>query len=289
MSAKTGALSLEGDYPAYVEEYFNKSTEQEVLTEWALANSSRIVVSDFSSGEYTMLDVCSPDGSTSLKILSIVWRNLQPGTQTTFRVVNNHSAVLEKYQNIVNSSKKREYKKIKFDWRSETLANYFKEMSEKSGGGKMNLAMLIHGMYYLDEPEKDLLHIYENELENNGVILCVIQDENNFALRIQNGLRREGKQFTECVKMISSKEVIAIAKKHEWKHEIDSVEYIVDVSECQQLDSRNGEMLLDMLFNAKNVREKASSDCLQRILTSLKEDAVSNVLKEKLAIILIYK
>ena len=282
-------LHHDPDYPNYVKEYFDKSTEREVLTEWVLANASKIVVSDFSSGKYAILDVGTPDGETDLKILSLIWRNLEPGTETSFRVVNAQTAVLETYKSAVTSSKKREYKKITFDWRAATLTDYLGGASGESGGCKMNLVLLIQSIYY-EEPEQALVGIYEKELEHNGVTLCVVQDENNFAIGLRNEL--QGKEFPSSKKNISGKDIIAIAEKHDWKWEVDTQEYILDVSECLKSSSK-GDMLLDMMFNVKDIRKKASADVIEQITKSLETKAVasggSKILKEKIAIVMIYK
>ena len=283
-------LNHDADYPSYIEEYFDKSTEREVLTEWVLANASKIVVSDFSSGKYSMLDVGTPDGDTDLKILSLIWRNLEPGTEASFRVVNAQVAVLEKYKTAVSSSKKREYKKIAFDWRAATLADYLGGKSGESGGCKMNLVLFMQSIYYEDSA-KALAEIYNNELENNGVIVCVVQDENNFAIRMQNEL--QGKEFPKSRRNVSGKDVVAIAEKNDWKFEVDTQEYILDVSECLKKGSGKGDMLLDVMFNVKDLRKQAAADVAEQLTKSLEKEADasggSKILKEKLTIVLIYK
>lgn len=282
-------LNHDPDYPNYVEEYFDKSTEREVLTEWVLENSSKIVVSDFSSGKYGILDVGTSDGDTDLKILSLIWRNLEPGTETAFRVVNAQAAVLEKYKSTVTSSKKREYKKIAFDWRAANLKDYLGGASGESGGCKMNLVLLMQSIYY-EEPEQALVEIYEKELEHNGVTLCVVQDQNNFAFGLHNEL--QGKGISSSKKNVSGNDIVAIAEKHGWKYEVDTLEYIFDVSECLKGSSK-GDMLLDMMFNVKDIRKKASADVIEKITKSLETKAVasggSKILKEKVAIVMIYK
>jgi hypothetical protein len=283
-------LNHVSEYPNYVEEYFDKSTEREVLTEWVLANASKLVVSDFSSGKYALLDVGTPDGDSSLQILSLIWRNLEPGTETSFRVVNAQAAVLEKYKNAVSSSKKREYKKIAFDWRGTTLVDYLGGASGESGGCKMNLVLFMQSIYY-EDPEKALGEVYDKELEHNGVIVCIIQDENNFAIRMQNEL--QGKEFPKCKKNISGKDIVAIAEKHEWKWEVDTLEYILDVNECFKEGSNKGDMLIDIMFNVKDLRKQAPAEVVEQITKTLEKEAVANggskILKEKIAIVMIYK
>ena len=283
-------LNHVSEYPNYVEEYYDKSTEREVVTEWVLANASKLVVSDFSSGKYAILDIGTPDGETNLKILSLIWRNLEPGTATSFRVVNAQTAVLEKYKNAVSSSKKREYKKIAFDWRGTTLVDYLGEASGKSGGCKMNLVLFMQSIYY-EDPEKALVDVYEKELEHNGVIVCIIQDENNLAIRLQNEL--QSKEFPKSKRNISGKDIVAIAEKQEWKWEVDTLEYILDVNECLKEGSSKGDMLIDIMFNVKDIRKQAPADAVEHITKSLEKEAVasggSKILKEKVAIVMIYK
>lgn len=283
-------LNLEADYPNYVEEYFDKSTEREILTEWVLANASKLIVSDFSSGKYAILDVGTPDGVTGLKILSLIFRNLQPGTETYFRVVNSQAAVLEKYKTAVNSSKKREYKKIVFDWRAARLVEYLGGTSGESGGCNMNLVLFMQSIYYEDH-EQALVRIYDKELENNGVILCVLQDESNLTTRLLKDF--QGKAFPRSKKNISGKDIVATAEKYGWKWEIDSQEYILDVNECFKEGSSKGDMLLDMLFNIKDLRKQASAEVIEQLMKALEKEAIasggSKIVKEKLAIVTIYK
>jgi hypothetical protein len=121
--------------------------------------------------------------------------------------------------------------------------------------------------------------------------VCVLQDENNFAIRLQNEL--QGKEFPKSKKNISGKDVVAIAEKHEWKWEVDTREYILDVNECLKEDSSKGDMLLDMMFNVKDIRKQASADVIEQITKSLEKEAAvsggSKILKEKVAIVIIYK
>ena len=283
-------LNHDPAYPSYVEEYFDKSTEREVFTEWVLANASKIVVSDFSSGKYAILDVGTPDGDTNLKILSLIWRNLEPGTETSFRIVNAQAAVLEKYKAALSSSKKREYKKIGFDWRAASLPDYLGGKFGESGGCKMNLVLFMQSIYY-EEPEQVLVDVYDKELEHNGVIVCVVQDEDNFVIRMQNELRDN--DFPKSKKNISGKDIVAVAERHEWKCEVDTLEYIVDVSECLEAGSGKGDMLLDMMFNVKDLRKLASADVSEQITKSLEKEAAASggarILREKVAIVMIYK
>ncbi|XP_028405109.1 histamine N-methyltransferase-like [Dendronephthya gigantea] len=283
-------LNHDPAYPSYVEEYFDKSTEREVFTEWVFANASKIVVSDFSSGKYAILDVGTPDGDTDLQILSLIWRNLEPGTETSFRIVNAQAAVLEKYKAALSSSKKREYKKIAFDWRAASLPDYLGGKSGESGGCKMNLVFFMQSLYY-EEPEQVLVDVYDKELEHNGVIVCVVQDEGNFAVRMQNELR--GKDFPKSKRNVSGKDIVAVAEKHEWKCEVDTLEYIVDVGECLKQGSSKGDMLLDMMFNVKDLRKQAPADVSEHITKSLEKEAASSggsrILREKVAIVMIYK
>lgn len=156
----------------------------------------------------------------------------------------------------------------------------------------MNLVMFMQSIYY-EDPEQALVDVYNKELEHNGVIFCIVQDENNFVIRLQNEL--QGKEFpkSSAAKSICGKDVVAIAEKHEWKWEVDTQEYILDVSECFKEGSSKGDMLLDMMFNVKDVRKKASGDVIEQVTKSLEKEAAANgasrILKEKVSIVLIYK
>lgn len=285
-------LNQQVDYPKYVEEYYDKSTEREVLTEWVLENTSKIIVSDFSTGKYSILDVGTPDGETNLKILSLIWRNLEPGTAITYRVVNAQNVVLENFKTLVTSSKKREYKKMVFDWRAATFNDYVNGKAGETGNCKINLALFMQSIYF-EDAESALVDCYTKELDHNGVIVCVLQDEANHGVKLQGEL--SGKDFPKpsAMSQVSGKDITAIAEKNGWKWEVHSPEYILDVSECLKADSTKGDMLLDKLFNVKDVRKNCSPEVREQIVKYLEKESTvdggSHIFKEKLAIIIIYK
>lgn len=285
-------LNQQADYPKYVDEYYDKSTEREVLNEWVLENSSKIIVSDFSSGKYSILDVGTPDGETNLKILSLIWRNLEPGTAVTYRVVNAQNSVMEQFKSLVESSKKREYKKMTFDWRASTFSDYVNGRAGEAGNCKVNLALFMQSIYY-EDAETALANCYNKELEQNGVIVCVLRDEASFMKRLQSEL--SGKEYPTAGAMnnLTGKDIVAIAEKNGWKCEVHSPEYILDVSECLKEDSDKGGLMLDKLFNVKDTRKKASAAVREQIVKFLEKESTASggscILKEKLAIVIIYK
>lgn len=285
-------LNLQADYPKYVDEYYDKSTEREVIAEWVLNNSSKIIVSDFSSGQYSILDVGSPDGETNLKILSLIWRNLEPGTAVSYRVVNAQNNVLERFKSLMKTSKKREYKKIAFDWREATFNDYTNGKAGEVGNCSINLALFMQSIYF-EDAETALVNCYNNELGRNGVIVCVVQDETNFVKRLQSKLTEKDFPKPSAMSNFTGKDIVAIAEKNEWKWELHSPEFILDISECLKADSSKGDMLLDKLFNVKDTRKNVSSEVREQIVKYMEKESnasgSSHIVKDKLAIVIIYK
>ena len=283
-------LNEQADYPKYVEEYYDKSTEREVLAEWMLDNASKLIVSDFSSGKYSILDVGSPDGETSLKLLSLIWRNLEPGITVTYRVVNGQNSVLEQFKALVSSTKKREYKKISFDWRPATFSDYVDGKSGEVGNGSLNIALFMQSIYYEIDTETTLVNCYEKELENNGVIFCVVQHEENVIVRLRNELSGKNLPKPKSKCDITAKDIVAIAEKNEWNYQVYTAEYMLDVSECLNEGSAKGDILLDKLFNVKDTRQSMPPEVRELVTNYLKKECGgSNVVKDKIAIVLIHK
>ena len=93
---------------------------------------------------------------------------------------------------------------------------------------KFNIVHFLHSLYYVDF-EEALTQCFENELCDEGAVVCVIDGKD--LLYCISKLRKE-RQGIVSESYERSEKIIKIANDNGWKHEIYSQEYSTDVTDA---------------------------------------------------------
>ena len=154
---------------------------------------------------------------------------------------------------------------------------------------KFHIVHFLHSLYYIDF-EQALTHCFENELCDNGAVVCVIDGKDLLYCISKLRKRRQGIVSENCER---SEKIIKIANDNGWKHEIYSQEYSIDVTDVFDEKSSEGNLLLDFFTHTLNFRETADKQLLEDLLALIKDNATlknGKLLGDKSeSLILLYK
>ena len=131
----------------------------------------------------------------------------------------------------------------------------------------LDVILFIHSIYYVDV-ERALLECYEYELNETGFILCVIEKEGTALDRFFTS--QHLRKYHNDIIMYTSKDVVKDASKHNWAYQQFSFDVNVDVSQCFDEKSEEGNLLLDFFFHIKDHRRSVSKEELTETLGYLK-------------------
>ena len=134
---------------------------------------------------------------------------------------------------------------------------------------KFNIVHFLHSLYYVDF-EEALTQCFENELCDEGAVVCVI--DGNDLLYCISKLRKE-RQGIVSESYERSEKIIKIANDNGWKHEIYSQEYSIDVTDVFDEKSSEGNLLLDFFTHTLNFRETADKQLLEDLLALIKDNS----------------
>ena len=153
-----------------------------------------------------------------------------------------------------------------FKWYQETFhfQTYVEREHEKN---ILDVILFVQSIYYVDV-ERALVECYENELSKTGFIMCVVETEESDLQQFTTSGRV--RKFHENVISYTAQDVVKVATKHSWPHQQFSVDYSVDVSECFDEKSEEGNLLLDF-FHVKDFRGSVSNEELAEALCVLKK------------------
>ena len=224
--------------------------------------------SDFvrSGSPYRVLSVGSGEGENDINILKalskILFKQGQP-RQSIFLInrviepaVTRISVFRAKAENVAETLERRA--KVDFEWMPMTFQEYAKQRKEYDV--RMNLVHFIHSIYYVDI-EEALVHCYEKELGEQGVIVVIFQMEEGVMFKFAKNFPS---QRTTCY---PKKDVIAVAREKGWKcFECPGDSNYLDITAIFDSSSREGNDLLDFLTDMIDVRKNEQRATVQKIL-----------------------
>ena len=149
----------------------------------------------------------------------------------------------------------------------QTFQEYMEDQKEPIK--KFNIVHFLHSLYYVDF-EEALTQCFENELCDEGAVVCVIEGKD--LLYCISKLRKE-RQGIVSESYERSEKIIKIANDNGWKHEIYSQEYSIDVTDVFDEKSSEGNLLLDFFTHTLNFRETADKQLLEDLLALIKDNS----------------
>ena len=225
---------------------------------------------------FNILSVGSGTGEMDMEIMKIIEKELQKSDQgRPMKIFNRaiepteyscsvYKAAIENLPSPLNS------KCTEFEICQQTFQEYKESQQGQEDTVKFDMVHFIHSTYHVDIKEA-LMHCFEKELTEQGVLVCVIagQDLIYWVTLRQNSQWRGREKNSE--KYETAEEIINIAKSNGWKHEIYSQEYSIDVTDVFDEKSTEGNLLLDFLTHTVNFRETTDKQLVEETLALIKE------------------
>ena len=233
---------------------------------------------------FSILSVGSGDGENDvafLENLSKVWRGKDKKAQIFARAIEPDKNRLEgfraKAEHLPESLKSRA--DIEFEWFPITYQQYVVE--KKKVEVKFDVIHFIHSIYYTGF-ETALEHCYEKELGEKGIILAIMNDEDNPFVKYGRVFSGQGLLLVSGV-YCSNKDISDVAKKNGWKYvECPGETRPCDITAIFDRSSPHGNKLLDFLTQRLNVRETVSEENLTTILNFWQNECVDNDSERKM-------
>ena len=274
-------VSLSAEYAEAYKKSFqafvNNSTEKQNLVRWIRENAPPMI-SEMRSVERDTINILSVGCGTGEKDIQLLSSSVQhfrqnqtaklPKPKICYRVVepNSEHIAAFKASTIADGLKALPYvEDTTFKWYQETFQSYVEREHEKN---TLDVILFIHSIYYVDV-EKALVECYENELNKTGFIMCVVEAEESDLKQFVTSQRVS--KFHENVTSYTDQDVVKVANKHKWPYRQFSVDNSIDVSECFDEKSEEGNLLLDFFFHVKDCRGTVPKEELTEALRDLKK------------------
>ena len=222
---------------------------------------------------FNILSVGSGSGETDVEILKIVKKELQKSERNRHMKIlnraiepNKHSCDL--YMATIESlpSSLPDENPIEIELCRQTFQEYKKmKCSHQQELVKFDLVHFIHSIYHI-EVEEALLHFFEKELNETGILLFIVSSGQDLMDKVT---LKQSKHWAGEEKPIEK--IIKIACDNGWKHDVYTEEYSIDVTEVFDEKSTEGNLLLDFLTHTEHFREKADKKLVEETLELIKD------------------
>lgn len=177
--------------------------------------------------------------------------------------------VVERNENFVERFKQRlkgkvaQFLNARFRFHINTLENLESELD----GMKFDFIHFIHVLYYMDV-ENTLKKCMEVFLQNDGILLAVVQQEDNLYAKCWRRFSVDFRQHCGQFNLLCDADLATIAKKCNFKHSIKSGRRVLDISDIIAGDSPNpaGWKLLDFFFHSNNLQSVLTKEDLLTVM-----------------------
>ncbi|XP_078000365.1 histamine N-methyltransferase-like [Glandiceps talaboti] len=139
-----------------------------------------------------------------------------------------------------------------FEWLPESTKQY----EARRNQDKFHLILLVNMLYHV-ESFADSLKYYYDVLEDNGIMLIVINsDVDDFWYKLQKDFCPRLKLQSSFLKeAMSSGDVCPVLDRHQMKYDVINCDARLDVTDCLETGNKDGEMVLNFLFAAKDFQK----------------------------------
>ncbi|XP_044171613.1 histamine N-methyltransferase-like [Acropora millepora] len=222
---------------------------------------------------FNILSVGSGTGDMDLEILKIVKDELQRSQGCQQMKIFSRAIEINKYPCDLYKAaiKNLNDQQTDFDLRHQSFEEYADEFTMEQP--KFDVIHFIHSIYFLDI-EAVLKHCIENELQDNGRLVFIVQrpDLMSSVLEKQGFLDWHGTSDEKNPESLETAEkMFEITEKYGWKHEVYTHEYSIDVTEIFDAQSTEGNLLLDFITHTANYRGTADKKLLQETLAVIED------------------
>lgn len=248
----------------------NLINNNELLNQHLTPLVEDIVKKNKPTKQFNILSVGSGTGKTDFEIIKIVREVLSksghPQVKIFNRAVEPGAASLQLFrENIIEYSKDD---LVEFDLVQKTFDEY--KEGKAADGVQFDLIHFVHSTSYLDV-EKTFSLCFEEELKSHGIITVIVVGKDDLLYKCclkQGHVWHGGHSNTEC--WLTGDEMIAIAAQHNWKHQIFSQEYSLDVTDVFDDHSEDGNLLLDFITFVQDFRKTQDAQQVKEMLDCIK-------------------
>ena len=228
------------------------------------------------SRSFNILSVGSGTGEMDMEIMKIIEKELQKSDQGRPMKIFNRAIEPNEYScslykaAIENLPSPLDSECFEFEICYHTFEGYKESKQRQEDAVKFDMVHFIHSIYYVDI-EQTLIHCFQKELGEQGVVVCLIGGRNlRYFVSLKQSKRWHGKD-SDSNNYETQEKIVRIANERGWKHEIYSQEYSIDVTDVFDEKSTEGNLLLDFLTHTVNFRETADKQLVEETLALIKE------------------
>ena len=179
---------------------------------------------------------------------------------------------------------------VAFEWEIKCFQEYCRQNNQLN---KFNFIHFVHSLYYMDA-ESALVHCYNKELGNTGVIFTLVQTANSYFPKMMQRFQDKLKFGPDDVFFYTTEELVLVAEKHEWTYECKAFPFTVDITKCFDSSSEEGDLLLDFVTHQESFRANADGELCETMMGYLTD--MSHVdksgcrcLNGEMGVVIIYK
>ncbi|XP_070553690.1 histamine N-methyltransferase-like [Ptychodera flava] len=203
------------------------------------------------------LDVGSGDGKACCELLEVT---LEQHPKIVCRSVEPMAGEQQKFKDLV---KERDLDGISFEWMEQRTEDY-ENRPNVAADKKFHLVTLLQMIIVVDDIEKTIMHYHDNEMEKGSImVITLVADES--PARLCEPIVGE----LQKVKLKSSGDVRQVLERNHLNYTQKFIPYRVDVTNCFDDSSRQGELLLEMITIVPEFGKRAGSDVRKKVLDVL--------------------
>ncbi|CAL8343169.1 unnamed protein product [Boreogadus saida] len=265
-STETSEAGYAGSYLQRFQNYLKVSGEQAAVCSCVtkvLPEESKRIGSGKSQLE--VLGLGSGGGEIDVHILKTL-QSVLPSLPISAEVVEPSADLTKNFQDLL--AKTPSLKGIPFEWHTMTTVEYEKKVTTKKDIKKFDLIHMIQMLYYVDDYAATL-KFFHSLLKTNGRILIVHEAANGGWDILWKTYRK-----TLCTNSISDYLSAGDVKVHldnlGLKYEEFVVPHAYDITDCFDLNSQPGELMLDFMTEQEHFHRSLTPEIRNGILDLLR-------------------
>lgn len=228
--------------------------------------------------QFNILSIGCGDGRTDLAILKIIngcierlkdFQGVFGEIELFNRGIDPNDIFLDIYKKMLeNLPEELRHRHINFEiYPPRTFRDY---AVQPKGDVKFDVVQIIQSLYFIDDIEEMLVHCYNTELREKGLIVICSAGPKNLMCVIEKYDKSLGLLALELL----NQSLHAVLEKYSWQFEEYTEEHDFDVSDVFDETSEEGNALLDFLRFKIDFRSNSSSEDVQKFLDSIKKNSV---------------
>lgn len=223
-------------------------------------------------GIVNILSIGSGDGDMDIEILKIIHNEIKrqfPALKSVKmfnRAIEPQENHLKLYKTKIEKlPKELNEAQITFDIvEPQTFEEYSAKAKRNSDSMSFEVVHFIHSAYFFTDVEGTLKHCYDHELADKGIIALVLIGKDDTVEIV--------KHLLSNINHVGS-EVASVASRNNWRYEVHTREYTIDVTEVFDEHSTEGNLLLDFFSLTMNFRAKSKPETITAVLETIKNNS----------------